>query len=176
MKKNSPTEVKTNTHNHNLNTNPAQPQVTKPLCERILLGMDQHAADLRLVRQLDGAGTQRPQRVYPGAAELVSRLDRFLAGNGKALAVVRVPTPEEEQRRWVMVRFQPQCQVVRSAAGRSAFAQTQTGHRGAGPSTGGGPVALADRAGHARSTGLENGLKPGPFTFTRGHDHWANND
>jgi transposase len=35
------------------------------------------------------------------AAELVSRLDRYLAGNHKAFAVVRVPTPEEEQRRCV---------------------------------------------------------------------------
>jgi len=163
MKTNSLTEVKTNTHTLNLNTNPAQPQVAKPVCERILLGIDQHAADLRIVRQLDGAGTQPPQRIYPGAdlerfikkqlslakkvcavceagpcgfgltrqlkawgvecylirpmkldalgkgvntdktdaAELVSRLDRFLAGNRKAFAVVRIPTPEQEQRRCV---------------------------------------------------------------------------
>jgi hypothetical protein len=73
MKKNSLTEVKTNTYKRNLNTNPAQPQVAKPLCERILLGIDQHAADLRIVRQLDGADTQPPQRVYPGAD-----LERFV--------------------------------------------------------------------------------------------------
>ena len=52
---NSLTEVKTNTHTPNLNTSPAQPQVATPRCERILLGIDQHAADLRIVRQLDGA-------------------------------------------------------------------------------------------------------------------------
>jgi transposase len=160
---NSFTEVKTNTHTSKLNTPGADSQVAKPLCERILLGIDQHAADLRIVRQLDGAGPQPPQRVYPeldlqrfikkqlalaqkvyavyeagpcgfvlarqlqawgvecyvirpmkldtlgkgvntdktDAAELVSRLDRYLAGNRKAFAVVRVPTPEEEQRRCV---------------------------------------------------------------------------
>jgi transposase len=164
MKKtNSLTEVKTNTHTRNLNSTRVDAQVAKPLCERILLGIDQHAADLRIVRQLDGAGTQPPQRVYAGAdlerlikkqlalakqvfavyeagpcgfvlarqlkewgvevyvirpmkldilgkgvntdktdaAELVSRLDRYLAGNRKAFAVVRVPTPEQEQRRCV---------------------------------------------------------------------------
>lgn len=155
--------MKTNTHDQILTTIPVDPQATNPLYDRILLGIDQHAADLRLVRQLDGAGTQPPQRVYPGlhlerfvkkqlaqakqvlavyeagpcgfglarqlqswgvqvfvirpmkldslgkgvntdktdAAELVSRLDRFLAGNRKAFAPVRIPTPEEEQRRCV---------------------------------------------------------------------------
>ncbi|MDE3067639.1 MAG: transposase [Verrucomicrobiota bacterium] len=157
------TDMNTNTHDQNLTTIPGSPQATNPLCDRILLGIDQHAADLRIVRQLDGAGTQPPQRIYPGlplerfikkqftqakqvfavseagpcgfglarqlqawgvivyvirpmkldslgkgvntdktdAAELVSRLDRYLAGNRKAFAVVRVPTPEEEQRRCV---------------------------------------------------------------------------
>jgi len=33
------------------------------------------------------------------ARELAQRLDRWVAGNPKALATVRVPTPEEEQRR-----------------------------------------------------------------------------
>ena len=160
---NSNTEVKTNTHNSNFNTSPARPQATSARCQRMLLGIDQHAADLRIVRQFDGAGPQPPQRVYPGAdlerfihkqltlaqkvyavyeagpcgfglarqlqawgvevqvmrpmkldvlgkgvntdktdaAELVSRLDRYLAGNRKAFAPVRVPTPEEEQRRCV---------------------------------------------------------------------------
>ena len=156
--------MKTNTHSQKqLTTTPPAPQVAKPLWDRILLGIDQHAADLRIVRQLDGAGTQPPQRIYPGvpleqfikkqlalakevfavyeagpcgfvlarqlqeggvtcyvirpmkldalgkgvntdktdAAELVSRLDRYLAGNRKAFAVVRVPTPQEEQRRCV---------------------------------------------------------------------------
>lgn len=35
------------------------------------------------------------------ARALVLRLDRYVAGNTKAMAVVRVPTPEEEQRRIV---------------------------------------------------------------------------
>jgi hypothetical protein len=65
--------VKTNTHTHNLNTVSAEPQVAKPSYERILLGIDQHAVDLRIVRQLDGAGTQPPQRVYPGG-----NLERFI--------------------------------------------------------------------------------------------------
>ena len=160
---NSLIEMKTNTHNPNLYTNPAAAQGGSSPCPRILLGMDQHAADLRIVRQFDGAGPQPPQRVYPGAdlerfigkqlalaqkvfavyeagscgfglarqltawgvacyvirpmkldqlgkgvntdktdaRELVSRLDRYLAGNRKAFAVVRVPTVEEEQRRCV---------------------------------------------------------------------------
>jgi transposase len=160
---NSNTEVKTNTHDTNLNTSAAGPQAASARCQRMLLGIDQHAADLRIVRQFDGAGPQPPQRVYPGAdlarfigkqltlaqkvyavyeagpcgfglarqlqawgvevqvmrpmkldvlgkgvntdktdaAELVSRLDRYLAGNRKAFAPVRVPSPEEEQRRCV---------------------------------------------------------------------------
>ena len=156
--------MKTNTHTvTNLSTSQASTQAAKPLCQRILLGIDQHANDLRIVRQLDGAGPQPPQRVYPGAglerfiqkqlalaqkvfavyeagpcgfvlarqleswgvtvlvirpmkldtlgkgvntdktdaAELVSRLDRYLVGNRKTFAVVRVPTPAEEQRRCV---------------------------------------------------------------------------
>ena len=156
--------MKTNTHGQNqLTTTTPAAQAAKPQCERLLLGIDQHAADLRIVRQFDGAGTQPPQRVYPhtdlerfvkrqlaqakevvavyeagpcgfglarqliawgvtcfvirpmkldtlgkgvntdktDAAELVSRLDRYLAGSRKAFAVVRVPTPAEEQRRCV---------------------------------------------------------------------------
>jgi transposase len=162
---NSNTVVKTNTHSTNLTTTPTDPQVATPPYERILLGIDQHALDLRLVRQIDGAGPQPPQRVYcqppnhiedffkkqlalakqvfavyeagpcgfglarqllawgvqvyvirpmcldplgkgvatdkTDAAELVSRLDRYLAGNAKAFAVVRIPTPEQEQRRCI---------------------------------------------------------------------------
>jgi len=156
--------MKTNTHNqNNLTTTTAPAQVGKPSSERILLGIDQHALDLRIVRQLDGASPQPPQRIYPGAdlerfvkkqqalarkvvavyeagpcgfvlarqlqawgvevlvirpmkldtlgknvntdrtdaAELLSRLDRYLAGNRKAFAVVRIPTPQQEQRRCV---------------------------------------------------------------------------
>jgi hypothetical protein len=70
---NSNTEVKTNTHTHNLNTIPGRRQVAIPAYERILLGIDQHAADLRIVRQIDGAGTQPPQRVFPG-----NDLERFV--------------------------------------------------------------------------------------------------
>jgi transposase len=33
------------------------------------------------------------------ARELAQRLDRYVAGNDKALAIVRVPTPEQEQKR-----------------------------------------------------------------------------
>src|ERR1044071_5776139 len=33
------------------------------------------------------------------ALELLSRLDRYLAGNRKAFSIVRVPTPEQEQKR-----------------------------------------------------------------------------
>ena len=33
------------------------------------------------------------------AMELLSRLDRYLAGNRKAFSIVRVPTPEQEQKR-----------------------------------------------------------------------------
>src|SRR5881296_1618880 len=66
--------MKTNTRNQNHLTTPSPaPQAAKPIYERILLGIDQHAADLRIVRQLDGAGTQPPQRVYPGAD-----LERFI--------------------------------------------------------------------------------------------------
>ena len=165
MKKtvNHHTAVRANTHTDNITPTPAVAQAANPLCDRVLLGIDQHAADLRIVRQLDGAGPQPPQRVFPGpalerfvkkqltlaktvcavyeagpcgfglarqltawgvqvfvirpmkldslgkrvntdktdAAELVSRLDRYLAGNRKAFAVVRVPTPAEEQRRCV---------------------------------------------------------------------------
>src|SRR5437867_11147888 len=70
---NSLTDMKTNTHRSNFNTIPTDSQVAKPIYERILLGIDQHAADLRIVRQLDGAGTQPPQRVYPGGD-----LERFI--------------------------------------------------------------------------------------------------
>jgi hypothetical protein len=45
---------------------------------------------------------ERHQRVKTDgrdASALVGRLDRFVHGNREALAVVRVPTPEEEQRR-----------------------------------------------------------------------------
>jgi transposase len=50
--------------------------------------------------KLDTLG-QRVNTDKTDAAELVSRLDRYLAGNRKAFATVRVPTPEEEQRRCV---------------------------------------------------------------------------
>src|SRR5438093_2376262 len=193
---NSLTDMKTNTHRSNFNTIPTDSQVAEPTYERILLGIDQHAADLRIVRQLDGAGTQPPQRVYPNggdlerfikkqlalakkvyavyeagpcgfvlarqliswgvqclvirpmkldllgkgvntdktdAAELVSRLDRYLAGNRKAFAIVRVPTPEQEQRRCIS-RQREQLRRQRQrleAMGRSLM--LCQGHRVLGP-------------------------------------------
>ena len=68
--------MQTNTHDQNQvnhTTTARASQVAKPQYERILLGIDQHAAQLRIVRQLDGAGPQPPQRVYPGAD-----LERFI--------------------------------------------------------------------------------------------------
>jgi transposase len=55
------------------------------------------------------------------ATELAQRLDRYVAGNQRALATVRVPTPEEEQRRIASrQREQLQREVKRVAAqGRS---------------------------------------------------------
>jgi transposase len=55
------------------------------------------------------------------ARELVLRLDRYVSGNTKALAIVRVPTPEEEQRRiQSRQREQLQREIKRVAAqGRS---------------------------------------------------------
>ena len=82
---NSNINMKTNTHRQNqLTTTPASAQVTKPICERMLLGIEQHAADLRVVRQLDGAGTQPPQRVYPGAD-----LERFVKRPGSLYSQLR---------------------------------------------------------------------------------------
>jgi transposase len=48
-------------------------------------------------RRLDGAKRQKTDKL--DAQELVQRLDRYIAGNTMALGVVRVPTPEQEQRR-----------------------------------------------------------------------------
>ena len=55
------------------------------------------------------------------ARELALRLDRYVAGNTKALAIVRVPTPEEEQKRIESrQREQLKREVLRVAAqGRS---------------------------------------------------------
>ena len=55
------------------------------------------------------------------ALELCTRLDRYVAGNQRALAIVRVPTPEEEQRRiHSRQREQLKRQIKRIAAqGRS---------------------------------------------------------
>ena len=55
------------------------------------------------------------------ARELALRLDRYVAGNDRALATVRVPTPEEEQKRiQSRQREQLKREVVRLAAqGRS---------------------------------------------------------
>lgn len=154
--------MKTNTHNQtHLTTTNTDKQAATPVHDAIKLGIDQHADHLRVVRQIDGAAPQPPQRIYPGAdlerfirkqltlakkvyavseagpcgfglvrqltawgvqaylirpmkldtlgkgvntdktdaRELVSRLDRYIAGNTKAMSVVRVPSPQEEQRR-----------------------------------------------------------------------------
>jgi hypothetical protein len=81
--------MKTKTHDQNqinLTTTQSTAQGAKPLCDRILLGLDQHAADVRAVRQLDGAGTQPPQRVYPGA-DLERIVQKQLAQAHKVFAV-----------------------------------------------------------------------------------------
>jgi transposase len=131
-----------------------------PPYRQIKLALDVHAADLMVVRMVDGAKPQPPQKMTPrrflewvvkqksqaqeviscyeagptgfwlhrqltalgirnyvvcptclderyggvnndrtDALELATRLDRFLAGNDKALALVRVPTEAEEQKR-----------------------------------------------------------------------------
>jgi transposase len=61
--------------------------------------------------------------------ELVLRLDRFVAGNTKAMAIVRVPTPEEEQKRVESrQREQLKREVQRVAAQGRGLLLTQ-GHR-----------------------------------------------
>jgi transposase len=63
------------------------------------------------------------------ARELALRLDRYVAGNHKALATVRVPTPEEEQRRiQSRQREQLKREVQRVAAQGRGLLLTQ-GHR-----------------------------------------------
>jgi transposase len=132
----------------------------KPCARQIKLAMDVHAASIVVVRMIDGAKAQPPQRFTPkaflewvkkqkelaqeviscyeagptgfwlhrqleamgvrnyvvcptrlderyrgvandqtDATELATRLDRYVAGNQRALAVVRVPTEEQEQKR-----------------------------------------------------------------------------
>jgi len=63
------------------------------------------------------------------ARELAQRLDRYVAGNDSALATVRVPTPQEEQRRiQSRQREQLRHEVHRVAAqGRSLL--LSQGHR-----------------------------------------------
>jgi transposase len=63
------------------------------------------------------------------ARELALRLDRFVAGNAKAVAIVRVPTPEEEQKRIESrQREQLKREVQRVAAQGRGLLLTQ-GHR-----------------------------------------------
>ena len=65
------------------------------------------------------------------AKELAMRLDRYVAGNTHALALVRVPTPEEEQKRAASrQREQIQRAVQRLAAQGRGLLLTQ-GYRGA---------------------------------------------
>ena len=71
--------MKTNTHDQNqinLTTIAPLAQGVKPRCDRLLLEIHQHATDLRVVRRLEDAGPQPPQRVYPGAD-----LERFVNGS-----------------------------------------------------------------------------------------------
>ena len=133
---------------------------TQHPCRQLKLALDVHAASIVVVRMVDGAKPQPPQRFKPDAflewikkqqalaheviscyeagptgfwlhrqltglgvrnyvicptrlderrrgvvndgtdaTELATRLDRYVAGNHKALAVVRVPTEAEEQKR-----------------------------------------------------------------------------
>ena len=63
------------------------------------------------------------------AKQLALRLDRYVAGNDKALATVRVPTPEEEQKRIESrQREQLKREVQRVAAQGRGLLLTQ-GHR-----------------------------------------------
>lgn len=63
------------------------------------------------------------------AKELALRLDRYVAGNTHAMAIVRVPTPEEEQRRAASrQREQLKREVQRLAAQGRGLLLTQ-GHR-----------------------------------------------
>ena len=51
---------------------------------------------------LVGAGGKTPTaRMQAAFVAMVVRLDRYVNGNRRALAVVRVPTEAEEQARWV---------------------------------------------------------------------------
>ena len=76
------------------------------------------------------SGVNNDQR---DARELAQRLDRYVAGNDRALATVRVPTPQEEQRRiQSRQREQLRREVHRVAAqGRSLL--LSQGHRQKGP-------------------------------------------
>jgi len=154
----------------------------QPVYQQVKLAMDVHAASIVVVRMVDGAKPQPPQRFQPApflawvkkqqalarevvscyeagptgywldrqlrglgvrnyvvcpmclderrrgvvndrtdATELATRLDRYLAGNGKALAIVRVPSEAQEQKR----AYQRQRQQLReqrlslAAQGRS---------------------------------------------------------
>ena len=152
--------------------------------KRIKLGLDVHAKQIVVVRQIDNATPQPAQRFSPAAfltwagqqldlaeevcsvyeagpfgyglhrsllklgiknvvirpmnldelrrgvktdkidaGELCLRLDRYMAGNHHALAVIRVPSQEEEQQRvWTRLRSQLLKDRMRwEAAGRSAL-------------------------------------------------------
>lgn len=63
------------------------------------------------------------------ARELAQRLDRFVAGNDKALATVRVPTPEQEQKRIeTRLREQLKRDVLRVVARGRSLLLTQGYH------------------------------------------------
>jgi len=63
------------------------------------------------------------------ALELLARLDRYVAGNQKAFSVVRVPTPEQEQKR-ALARQRSQLQGQRlSLAAQGRMLLLGQGHR-----------------------------------------------
>ena len=69
------------------------------------LGLDVHAGQITVCRQDGGlvpprwdAAGKRVKTDGRDARELCDRLDRSERGNPKAFSVVRVPTPEQEQR------------------------------------------------------------------------------
>jgi transposase len=83
-------------------------------------------------RALDEQG-KRVNNDKTDALALCQRLDRYLAGNAKALAVIRVPTPEEEMRRVASrQREQFKREQKRLAAQGRSLLLTQ-GVRAAGP-------------------------------------------
>jgi transposase len=72
-----------------------------------------------VARKLDPAG-KRVQTDRTDARELTQNLDRYVRGNPKAMQVVRVPTPEEEQKRAVSRQRQQICTHRHSLAAQGS--------------------------------------------------------